>query len=94
VLLKWAKELQLLNGYASNLSRCINMKELKISSMKSHDYHVFMERLLPIALREFLSQNVWKVLTELNLFYRDLYSPKLSAPHMKKLKSEIPVLYL
>lgn len=37
-------------GYASNLSRCVNMKELKMSGMKNHDYHVFMEKLLPIAL--------------------------------------------
>jgi hypothetical protein len=51
-----------------------------------------MERLLPIALREFLLQNVWNALTELSLFYRDLCSPKLSVPHLKKLKSEIPVL--
>jgi hypothetical protein len=60
--------------------------------MKSHDYHVFMERLLPIALREFLPPNVWNALTELSLFYKDLCSPKLSIYHLKKLESEILVL--
>jgi hypothetical protein len=51
-----------------------------------------MERLFPIALREFLPQNVWNALTVLRLFYRDLCSPKLSVPHLKRLESEIPML--
>jgi hypothetical protein len=68
------------------------MRKLKISGMKSHNCHMFIERLLPIALREFLLQNVWNALIELTLFYRHLYSPKLSVPYMKKLESEIPML--
>jgi hypothetical protein len=58
VFLEWIKELRLPDGYISNLSRCVDLREMKMSGMKSHDYHVFMERLLPIALREFLPQTV------------------------------------
>jgi hypothetical protein len=54
VLLEWISELHLPNGYASNLSRCVDMRELKMSWMKSYDCHGFIKRLLPIALREFL----------------------------------------
>nr|GEY43959.1 hypothetical protein [Tanacetum cinerariifolium] len=32
--------------------------------MKSHDCHVFMERLLPIAFREMLPEPIWKAMTE------------------------------
>jgi hypothetical protein len=58
VLLEWVKKLQLPDRYTSNLSRCVDMKELKMSSMKIHDCHMFMEGLLPISLRDFLSENV------------------------------------
>jgi hypothetical protein len=58
VLLKRITELHLPGRYMSNLSRYVNMIELKMSGMKSHDCHVFMERLLPTALRELLAQNV------------------------------------
>jgi len=47
--LKWVKELKLSDGYASNLGRCMVLNEEKINGMKSHDYYVFMQRLLPIA---------------------------------------------
>ncbi|KAL0370881.1 UNVERIFIED_CONTAM: hypothetical protein Sangu_0406200, partial [Sesamum angustifolium] len=39
-------------GYASNLPCYIDMKELRIHGMKSQDYHVFMQKLIPIASHE------------------------------------------
>jgi hypothetical protein len=49
VLLEWIRELRLPDGYVSNLSSCVDLRELKMSGTKSNDSHVFMERLLPIA---------------------------------------------
>ena len=49
---KWVQELKMLDGYASNLDRCVNVVQGKFLGMKSHDCHVFMECLLSIALRE------------------------------------------
>jgi hypothetical protein len=43
VLLEWIRELHLPDGYASNLSRCVDMRELKMVGMKRYDCHVFME---------------------------------------------------
>jgi len=48
---KWIKELRMPNGYASNISRCANIDKRSMHGMKSHDCHVFMECLLPIAFR-------------------------------------------
>jgi hypothetical protein len=92
LLLEWVKELRLPDGYASNLSRCVDLKDMKMSGMKCHDCHVIMERLLPIALRELFPTNIWSVLTELSLFYRDLCASKLSVGHMCKLEKEIAQL--
>jgi hypothetical protein len=36
-------------GYYSNITRCVNSD--KIEGLKSHDYHVLMQQLLPVAIR-------------------------------------------
>ena len=58
VLCDWICELKFSDGYASNLSRCIDRTNWWLHNLKSHDYHIFMERLLPIATREVLPGNV------------------------------------
>ena len=40
------------DGYASKLGSYVNVAQGKFFGMKSHDYHIFMECLLPIAFRE------------------------------------------
>ncbi|KAL9224938.1 hypothetical protein vseg_000916 [Gypsophila vaccaria] len=48
VFCDWVLNLKFPNGYASDLSRCVDRNELKLHGMKSHDCHVFMERLQPV----------------------------------------------
>jgi hypothetical protein len=38
------------DGYASNISRCVNMKDCTLSGLKSHDNHVLLHDILPVAL--------------------------------------------
>ena len=38
------------DGYASNISRCVSMKDCKLSGLKSHDNHVLLHDILPVAL--------------------------------------------
>src|SRR3954462_4747871 len=45
---KWNNDLKLPDGCVSNLGRCIDWGQAKVHGMKSHDCHVFMQRLLPI----------------------------------------------
>ena len=62
VLFNWvASEVKFPDGYVSNLSRCVE-KGQKFSGMKSHDCHVFMQRLLPFAFAELLPTNVHEAL--------------------------------
>ena len=76
VLLEWLHTLRFPYGYVSNLARNIDMAKHKIFGMKSHDCHVFMQRLIPIAFRELLPAKVWEALTGVSLFLRSLTSPK------------------
>ena len=53
-LFSWVKEdMKFPDGYVSNLSKCVE-EGTKLSGMKSHDCHVFMQRKLPFALTEIM----------------------------------------
>jgi hypothetical protein len=43
---------------------------MEIHGLKSHDYDIIMERLLPIMLRGYLDNEIWEALAELSYFYR------------------------
>ncbi|KAL0392831.1 UNVERIFIED_CONTAM: hypothetical protein Sradi_2505900 [Sesamum radiatum] len=61
---EWIRDLKFPDGYASNLARYVDMMELRMHGMKSHDCHVFMQKLISIAFSEMLSEHVWRALTE------------------------------
>ncbi|XP_050876180.1 uncharacterized protein LOC127079866 [Lathyrus oleraceus] len=88
---KWLKELRMPDGYASNLSRCANVEKGTVHGMKSHDCHVFMECLLPIAFHS-LPDLVWKPLTELSRFFKDLCCNTLRMDDLIKLDENIPII--
>ena len=45
-------------GFSSNIKGIINMAEKKFQNLKSHDCHMIMTQLLPVALRGLLPENV------------------------------------
>ena len=46
------------SGFSSNIKGIINVPEKKLCNLKSHDCHVLMTQLLPVALRGILPPNV------------------------------------
>ncbi|GMI70548.1 hypothetical protein HRI_000724100 [Hibiscus trionum] len=92
VLCDWVKDLKFPDGFASNIGQCIGMKKLKLFGMKSHDYHVFMQRLIPIDFQKLLLTNVWEELTELSLFFKDLTSTIIKEADMRRLENDIPII--
>ncbi|XP_075079387.1 uncharacterized protein LOC107773825 isoform X1 [Nicotiana tabacum] len=90
VLCEWVETLKFPDGYVSNMGRCVDMKKHKLFGMKSHDCHVFMQRLVPIAFRELLPQKVWELLAEMSLFFRDLTSTAIREEDMVRLEQEMP----
>ncbi|XP_020229215.1 uncharacterized protein LOC109810217 [Cajanus cajan] len=86
---EWIKQLKFPDGYASNISRCINIDEGKIYGMKSHDCHVFMQRLIPLAFRDMLPKPIWGVLTELSLFFKEICAHEIRTSVMDNVKVSI-----
>lgn len=69
-LFNWLKkEVKFSDGYSSNLSSSVDFKGGKLSGMKSHDCHVFMQRLLPIAFAELLPSNIHQALSGIYSMY-------------------------
>ncbi|XP_050142219.1 uncharacterized protein LOC126618178 [Malus sylvestris] len=77
------------DGYSSNLSQCVHVNERKIHGLKSHDCHVLMQQLLPLAIRPVLPKAVTMVLLELSAIFRQLCSKKESEEGFKELSSRI-----
>ena len=90
ILFNWVKSLKFPDGYVSNLSRCLYTTKYRLFGMKSHDCHVFMQRLMSIAFHELLPNNVWQAVTELSLFFKDLSSITLRVAEMERLEVDIP----
>jgi hypothetical protein len=71
--------------------------------MKSHDFHIWIEQLLPSMVRGYVPEHVWKVLAELSFFFRQLYAKEISlkvvelektAPLLCKLEKIFPLGFL
>ena len=56
-------------GYSSNISSLVSMQALKLVGLKSHDCHVLMQQLLPVAIRAILPPSVRGILTHLCMFF-------------------------
>jgi hypothetical protein len=70
----------------------VNMATRKLIGLKSHDYHLIMEKLLPIMFWGYFDDAMWMVLAELSYFYRQLCAKEITVEVMQKLEKEIPVL--
>jgi len=73
---QWLKDLTMPDRYSSNLARCAYVNKGRVLGMKSHDFHLFMECLLPIAF-SLLPTHVLNLIIELSHFFKDLCSTTL-----------------
>jgi len=70
---EWAQQLTMPDAHCSYIANYVDMKSTKFQNMKSHDCHVFLQTLMPIAFRA-LPDNVLEPLVELSGFFRNLCS--------------------
>lgn len=88
----WIESVKFPDGYASNISRCVNVTNRRISGMKSHDCHVFLQRLLPIAIRGYLRKDIRMALIELCVFFKELCSRTLKVEVLKQIENNIAII--
>ena len=92
--LQWKGSLcavSLLGGYSSNFSNKVDSLFTKLQNMKAHDYHVFMEALLPIAFNA-LPVDMLEPLLALGEFFKNLRTNVLHEDLLMKMHRNIAVI--
>ena len=79
-------------GYSSNIKRLISMDDLKLNGLKSHDSHVLMQQLLPVAIRGILPNKVRITITKLCLFFNAICSKVIDPLKLDELEHEAAVI--
>ncbi|CAN1782437.1 hypothetical protein LINPERHAP1_LOCUS15825 [Linum perenne] len=88
---QFLKKLKVPDGFSSNISQCVNVNERKISGMKSHDCHVLLQHVIPLAIRGLLPKEVCEPIIELSIYFRSLCSKSLHLDQLEQLKKQIPL---
>ena len=90
-ILNFLQGVKVPDGYSSNLSRCINITEKKISGLKSHDSHIYMQVLFPHAIRGIVDNVVADPIIEMSRFFKILCSKVLDPVTLLKWESDLAV---
>ncbi|KAK4385948.1 hypothetical protein Sango_2718800 [Sesamum angolense] len=89
---EWIRGLKFLDGYASNLARCVNMTELRMHGMKSHNCYIFMQKLIPIAFCEMLPEHVRSALIKVGLLFQSICSTTLDVRKLNELENNVDII--
>lgn len=76
IVCQWIKTLKLVDSYASYIPNCVD-EDYTISKLKSHNYHVFLQRIIPVVFRDLIPNPLWSAMTELCNLFRVITSSSL-----------------
>ncbi|XP_042983138.1 uncharacterized protein LOC122312562 [Carya illinoinensis] len=85
-------EVKFPDGFASNITQCVNVNEGKIMGMKSHDCHIFMRYLLSVIIGGYLRPYIRGALIKLCSFFKELCSRTLDTRVLEQLQANIPII--
>ena len=65
-------------GHAANLETYVDVVTGKLHGLKTHDYHILLQTILPVGLRGIASQDMYEAIAELGRFFKELCAKTLS----------------
>nr|XP_048333284.1 uncharacterized protein LOC125423409 [Ziziphus jujuba var. spinosa] len=77
------------DGYAANISKNVNIKDGKISGLKTHDSHVLLQQLFPVGIRPYIKKEVCGTNIEMCMFFQKLCARTLSVSDLDMLQEGI-----
>ena len=77
------------SGFSSNVKGIIIMAEKKFLNLKSHDCHVLMTQLLPVALRGILPPNVRLATVKLCAILNAISQKAINPAYLAKLQNDV-----
>ena len=89
LMLQTLHDITVPDGYSSNLSRCIDVTGGRIFGLKSHDSHILMQQLLPLAIRNCLPIQVASVLIDLCSYFKLVCMKVVNPNDLDKLEERV-----
>jgi hypothetical protein len=86
------REVKFSDGFASNISRCLNANRTKVQGLKIDDCHILLQRILSTPMRGFLEKDIYETIAELGTFFRQLCSRTLNKDGLAEMKKEISII--
>jgi len=77
------------DGYASDIRHNIHVNEKKIFGLKSHESHIILQHLLPLAVRRILPEMVSVAVIRISKIFKKLSSPIIRISDMESLEADI-----
>ncbi|GKB19631.1 putative transposon, En/Spm-like protein [Tanacetum coccineum] len=78
-------------GYCSNFSSLVNLKDRKLIGLKSHDYHMLMQEFLPIAIRSIMHPPTRYAIIRFCFFFKLICSKEIILQELDKMQAELVV---
>jgi hypothetical protein len=79
-------------GYSGLISGYLDPNKQNFSGMKSHDYHVMMMQILPVAIQGIMDKHIRDTLTDLYNFFDTISRKSISRKKLAWLQEEIIVI--
>ncbi|XP_074560566.1 uncharacterized protein LOC141816719 [Curcuma longa] len=89
---QFLKSVKFPDGYAANISKNVNANDGKLYGLKSHDCHVLLQRILPVAIRKFFPKDICGTLIELCEFFKKITARSLHIADLSKMEEEIVLI--
>ena len=79
-------------GYSSNIKSLVSVNELKLVGLKSHDCHVLMQQLLPVAIHGTLPDKVRVAITRVCFLFNAIGAKVIDPKQLDDLENEVVVV--
>jgi len=86
------KNVKVPQGYSSNIKSLVSANNLKLVGLKSHDCHILMQQLLPVALGGILPDKVRVSITRLCFFLNEIYSKVINPQQLDDLENKASII--
>ena len=77
------------SGYSANIKKLVSMQDLKLVGMKSHDCHVLMTQMLPVAIRNIQPIYLRDTITKLCYFFNTISQKVIDPEALGKLQADV-----
>ncbi|XP_062100835.1 uncharacterized protein LOC133806762 [Humulus lupulus] len=77
------------NGYSSNIRNCVSMEQCKLMGLKSHDCHILMQQLLPVAIKGLMPLGPRDAIIRLCTFFNRICQRVLDRESIMTLENDV-----